>query len=237
MTDITGSFFDQTAEMSAASGPFLGSLPLLVIAGLILFIYPYFVYLQQRYVHGNIAYGKLRSLFHGTAGHYYAIYLYAVCAIGISLICLALLSAYKPALAVLAGSFSGRSSGAFGLQSLTSLLLIYTTVGILYVIVSTYLFVEKTNYAWCHTQLGPVLINLSMEPCDLILIRLTNFFAIAFSAGLLIPWARVRRTRYIMSRSTVILPPGMDTLKTAGKLSPQAPGQPPADFVEWDIGW
>jgi uncharacterized membrane protein YjgN (DUF898 family) len=237
---IAGAFFGYTpheADMAVETDPILGLLPLGVFLLLILLVNPYLMYLQQRYFHGNIAFGKTNSRFNGMIRPYYVIYVYALFVAFLSSIVLLLLSIFTPALADLFHSLSSETFDAAIAEDYAGTVIGYAAVVIVFVVVEQYLYVKKMNYSWDNTQLGPIRFNLSLQAPDLIWIRLTNLIAIILSAGLLYPWAKVRRARYIMSRIMVSLPHDMDGFKAARVRDEDALGDTAADFFDWDIGW
>ena len=67
-----------------------------------------------------------------------------------------------------------------------------------YIILRQYLFVRLNNYCLAQSAMGPVTFGSTMRAGSLMWIYLTNILAIIFSLGLFIPWAKVRRTRYIL---------------------------------------
>ena len=113
----------------------------------------------------------------------------------------------------------------------------YAAFGTMFLFVHQYIYASTFNYSWGNTQVGPISFNVSLEPKTLAWIRFTNVLAIVFSLGFLVPWAKVRRIRYILPRISVILPGDMDVFEAARDYSDGATGDTAADFFDWDIGW
>jgi uncharacterized membrane protein YjgN (DUF898 family) len=232
------------AEAQAATqsnpgpGGLAGLLPLLIFGVIGLVIYPYFIYLQQGYFHGNLAYGGVYSRFGGQVRPYHQIYLYATFIGAISMILLVMLaSIITPLMTELFSTIGPETGDTFNPEQLASFLSFGIAMMISIVIINQYLYVKKLNYSWGQTRLGEISFNFSLQAPDLIWIRLTNLFAIILSLGLLIPWARIRRARYIFSRIEVSLPSDMDDIQAASAAEEGALGDTAADFFDWEIGW
>ena len=70
----------------------------------------------------------------------------------------------------------------------------------------------------------------------LLFLRLTNAAAIILSFGLLIPWARVRRARYILSCLTMISDRSLDAFTASEQTAESAIGEVATGFFDIDIG-
>ena len=116
-------------------------------------------------------------------------------------------------------------------------LIFYVAFVLVILLVEQYIYASTFNYAWGSTRIGPITINVSLEAKSLAWIRFTNVLAIIFSLGFLAPWAKIRRARYILPRTTVILPGDMDAFEAAKGYEAGAAGDTAADFFDWDIGW
>ncbi len=62
------------------------------------------------------------------------------------------------------------------------------------------------NHSWQRTRIGEVTFDLRLNLWRMIWIALSNVVAIVLSIGLLIPWAKVRATRYFFSCFTMSAP-------------------------------
>ncbi len=60
--------------------------------------------------------------------------------------------------------------------------------------------------------------------------------AIFFSCGLLIPWAKIRRTKYILENLTVVPAAGLDGFTAADSSEITAVGDAATDFMGIEIG-
>ncbi len=153
-------------------------------------LFPYMMSRQKEYALGRFAFGTTRSKFHGGPGKFFKVYLLA-----------ALMGAAAFALLTFGAGALTEPFGNYG----ASLALIYLIVVPLFLLIQEYIYVSITNYCWEETQLGNVSLKSTLEVGPSAWIRLTNLLAIVVSAGLLIPWAKVRRTRYVVSNLAVVM--------------------------------
>jgi len=107
---------------------------------------------------------------------------------------------------------------------------------IVFTIIQQYLHARLTNYCWDRTNLGSLRFESTLEAQQLLWIRLTNILAIILSAGLLIPWAKVRRAQYIFDNLTVIADAGLDDFTAAVGSDEAAVGDSATDFFDIEIG-
>ncbi len=194
-------------------------------------VYPYFAFLHRRYFHENMAYGKTAGSFRGRVKPFYGIYT----------------SAFFILLAALffGGLFIGLSAGLIahlviesGQISKTGIMVVtffsFISFALLFTLVQQYVYSGTFNYAWKHTRLGPVELDVALKAVDLAWIRFTNILAIFLSLGLLVPWAKVRRARYIITRTVVSFSGDMDAFEADTVYGEGAVGDTAADFFDWD---
>ena len=92
------------------------------------------------------------------------------------------------------------------------------------------------NHCWSRTRLGSARFASTLRAHRLLFIRITNIAAIFCSLGLLIPWAKIRRTRYILENLTLITPVGLDDFTALPESETTAVGDAATDFVGMEIG-
>ncbi len=173
---------------------FLG-LPLLLPFTLGL-LFPYMLSRQKEYALGRFAFGTTRSKFYGGPGMFFKVYLLAAL-MGIGAYALFALGFLTPIL-----------SDYNTLPTFVGIALTYLVAITIFSFIQEYIFVNITNYCWAETWLGKVSFSSTLRTRDLAWIRLTNLFAMLVSLGLLIPWAKVRRTRYIVEHLAVVMREG-----------------------------
>jgi len=227
--------FYPAAETATMDGPgwIVGAVIMLSSLALTL-SFPYLVFLQRRYFHGSMTFGRTDSSFTGESGPFYGIYLRSV----------GLFLAVPFVGGILIPIFSrtiktmGEGDARFKIAGLAgTVLLTYTLMALMIILVQQYIYARTFNYSWGHSRLGQVTFSARLRAKDLAWIRFTNLVAIIFSLGFLIPWAKVRRVRYILSHTAVLLTGDMDVFEAAIIKDEGAVGDTAADFFDWDIGW
>jgi uncharacterized membrane protein YjgN (DUF898 family) len=197
-------------------------------------VYPYMMFLQRRYFHDNMAFGKTESSFTGETGPFYGIYLRSLALF----IALPLIAGIIVAVSAGTVKSLGESSESLKIAGLAgTVLLTYVLMAFLAILVQQYIFARTYNYSWGHSRLGQVRFLAQIRARDLAWIRFTNIMAIFLSLGLLIPWAKVRRTRYVLSKTTVLFRGEMEAFEADVFIEEGAVGDTVADFFDWDIGW
>jgi uncharacterized membrane protein YjgN (DUF898 family) len=99
-----------------------------------------------------------------------------------------------------------------------------------------YLYARLSNYSFEHAALGRVRFVSCLKARQLALIQVTNLLAIICTAGLAFPWAKVRRTRYILENLTVVTSSGLDEFTEAQDDDVAALGETATDFFDIDMG-
>ena len=196
--------------------------------------FPFFVYLQRNYLHNNLTYGKTGSRFKGKPGRFYGVYLRAMLMMIGAFFAGGLVMGFMVPLMVGLSRGGGKPNAIaiFGVGFIS-----YAIFLLFILLVQQYVYASIFNYAWGNTRLGPITFDVSLRARDLAWIRLSNVLAIVFSLGLMAPWAKVRRTRYILPRTVVTLPGDMGSFQAAEDYREGAVGDTAADFFDWDIGW
>ncbi len=202
--------------------------PLLILLTLGLII-PYMTYWRKRYLFDHFAYGQNQSRFTGLARRFYVHYLVVV--------------ALSALIAVTTAAGSGIVSGLFSTPDGISQTVLSGLVlaGYLVFIVATamiqrYLYVQFNNYCWNRTTLGNVRFLSTLRTWPLVWIQVTNLLAIICSLGLLIPWARIRRTRYLLEHIRLIVRGDLNQFATDQGTDDHAIGDVSADFFDVEVG-
>jgi uncharacterized membrane protein YjgN (DUF898 family) len=93
-----------------------------------------------------------------------------------------------------------------------------------YALAYSLLQARALNLLWRRTRLGPLHFEPNYRARDLLLIYLTNTFAVVASLGLLVPWAAVRLARYRAEGLSVFADRGWDAFSSLGSAPVAAPG-------------
>ncbi len=192
-------------------------------------IIPYIAYRKKKYVFDQFAYGKTRSRFSGQSRRFYIPYLVVF---GVSAL-----------VAVLTAAVSGVISGLFDVSDglNTTVLSALVIVGYLVFILAAttirqYLYTQFNNYCWHHSTLGHVRFSSTLKTWPLVWIRVTNLLAIICSLGLLIPWAKIRLTHYLLDHLRLIVRGDLDQFAGDQGAEDHALGDVSADFFDVEVG-
>ena len=112
----------------------------------------------------------------------------------------------------------------------------YVLMLIIITLIQQYLFVRITNYSWHHSKLGAIYFKSDLQVKSLVWIRITNIIAIICSVGLLAPWAKVRRVRYILNNLSLLSYCSLDEFTAATGGEESAVGDAATDFFDFEIG-
>jgi uncharacterized membrane protein YjgN (DUF898 family) len=201
-------------------------------------IAPYLVFRQKKYFFDNLAFGTARNTFDGRPGPFYKVYilsglLFFVAMIGMGVA----MSVFLPALGGFTSAAGAPGDGnAFPVTAIVMMFVFYLAMLSLFTCFQQYIYAWTTNYCWAHSRLGNLRFRGTLRAGKLFWIRISNIFAIVFSAGLLIPWAQVRRTRYVLSNLTIATDERLDAFTSASGEDESAYGEAAADFFDFEIG-
>ena len=123
---------------------------------------------------------------------------------------------------------------AYGTDSL-----VFVSVALMlaaFLVVHTWLKTRIENYAWSHTQLGADRFELELAFGRVLWISVTNLLAIVASAGLMIPWARVRLARYKLSRLSLLSVAGLEGHGAGSGEAIAATGEELSGALDLDLG-
>ncbi len=196
-------------------------------------IVPYWEFRRKRYFYNNIDYGATPNTFSGTHGPFYTVYIKA----GIVMALLAFGTVLSAALVLpkLAGaSLSGREG--LGSGFLLGALLSYGVVLFAASFFQMYLYAWTTNYCLGHSELGEVRFESTLSGGRLFWIRVSNIIAIVFSVGLLTPWAKVRRMKYVADNLFVITSRDLSDFASASTVEQSSYGDAATEYLGFEIG-
>lgn len=222
---------------------FLGSLmssykvylfwPLLLPATLGL-IFPYWAFRKKEYVLNNFAYGATKNIFKGGPGKFYRIYLAVLLLIPLIFIVTGFLI---PLMAGLSGSTLPADATGTILKFMKFLPFLFgITFMAFYAFFRQYLYVRLNNYCFNQSSIGAATLESTMRVRRLTWIFFTNLLAIIFTVGLLAPWAKVRRTRYILENLSVRTSAGFDDFTASAEGDVSAIGDAATDVFDIAIG-
>ncbi len=199
-------------------------------------LFPYFRFRQKKYFLGNMAFGATKNDYSGRPGPFYKYMLMSILLVvlgfGVLIVVLRILilifAADTPGVP---NSPASSSEGSiFG--ALLSLLLMFS----IFIFIQPYVYVRLTNYSWKSSRLGEVRFESTLTVHEMLWIRLTNIMAMFISLGLLVPWAKVRRMRYVMDNLVIVTSQSLDEFTAAVEAEESAIGDSAMDFFDFEIG-
>ena len=194
---------------------------------------PYWEFRKKDYVLNNFAYGATKNMFYGRPGRFYIVYA-ALLLIG------PLFMLMVPLMGVVAGlSGAGLPAGskeAF-IKAMRFLPVVFTLIFAgFYIFFRQFLYVKINNYCFGQSSIGTATLEGTMKVGRLTWIFVSNLLAIVFTVGLLAPWAKVRRTRYILENLAVYTGVGFDNFAAAAEGDVSAIGDAATDIFDIAIG-
>ncbi len=198
-------------------------------------IFPYWAFRQKQYFMGNMAFGNSKNDFKGKSSYFYGIYIRAL---------LMLLGLFVP----LVGLFfmfgfadgemfrSGGGGAAWGVALIAVIGFFYVGVLLVTTFIQQYIYARITNYCWENSTLGNVTFSSTMRARDLMIIRVTNILALVISFGLLYPWTKIRRSRYVLHKLQLQVAGGLDVFMARNEQDQTGLGEAALDFFDFEIG-
>lgn len=93
------------------------------------------------------------------------------------------------------------------------------------------------NYVWNHVALGRHRFAAQMSVKGLLGLQIVNALAVAFSLGMLYPWAKVRQMEFTLKSLQFLPQDSIDDLVGGGPVADEsAVGEAAADYFDFDIG-
>ncbi len=196
-------------------------------------LFPYWACSRKIYFFDNFSFGSMNNSFNGTPRSFYEVFGMAVfMSLGAFFaMIIGMLMMYETAKSLFAFNAESPNQAMFLIPICSyAILLVFSTL------IQQYVYARITNYCWRQSNLGTIQFKSTLQPKQLFKIRFTNILAIIFSAGLLIPWAKVRRTRYIYDNMTIISRKDLSTITAAAEKDENALGDVATDFFDVEIG-
>jgi len=195
---------------------------------------PYITYRGWRFAIANARLGTTSFEIHAKLGKYYAAFfmsLLMVVGMLVSLFIIGFLTLQRTGL-----PYGPESMSAMGMQAM----LVPMLVAAFFILAMPVFFIAygtlTRNASLNATQVGPYQFESTLHVGALCWIAFSNLFAIIASAGFLMPWARVRMTRYLATNLIMHGPPDLDAFVQGDRPEARALGEEASDFFDVDIG-
>ncbi|MCF8035294.1 MAG: DUF898 domain-containing protein [Desulfobacteraceae bacterium] len=196
-------------------------------------IVPYWVYRQKAYFFGRLPYGDTGNQFYGNPGYFYTTYLLAG---GIALILIICVFLYTGAMTTVTAEASSGQTDSVPVFFILTAFVMFALAAIFISLLKQFVYARLTNHCLNATHVGALQFDSRLKASHLMWIRFTNTLAIMASAGLLIPWAKVRRTRYILEHIQVVTRGSLGDFAAARETDQTAVGDAAVDFFDIEIG-
>ena len=204
------------------------------------FILPYWEMKKKEYFFDNLQFGKTFFNFKPRAVEYYKCYLlFFAIGIGLYFILIFLVTGA----AVLFGTAADTSNpDIFAEEGLTILMIIgavfgYAVLILIGVVFQNGLWLLIFNYNLSVSNLGRFVFESKIKFAKYVGIAVGNVFASIFSLGLLIPWAKIRITKYRMENIYVLESGGELGEHFEAEMEDEgAFGEAATDFMDFEVG-
>ncbi len=201
-------------------------------------IIPYIYFKQKEYIINNIYFGTLPVKYKGQASTFYIAFIAATI--------IALLSAGAVLGIAAAFGFSGflellkkniANTASIDVTLIAAISVIYVLLIISFFIGSAFYKIFILNNVISGIYCGQSQLSCSMDYVKYISIFLTNAFAILFSLGLAIPWARIRYNKYFYSSISISLQNNLDDITSMDEKDIKSFAEELGGFLDLDIGF
>lgn len=199
-------------------------------------MYPYFKFREKKFLVENTGFGIRNFSFKAHKSDFYSIYTLASVWVVVLLVLGFVVTQISTVGTVSAPPPEVNDHGAGNTLAWhpPMLLLVGIAVGVFAII--AYLDTALTNLVLNKTEMRGIRIHSSLKIVPMMILYFTNLAAIAVSFGLLIPWARVRMTRYRITNITVLVRGDLDSFIAREVDAEQATGDELSDVFNVDIG-
>ncbi len=219
----------------------LWTLAIVVTFGL---AYPYVAWRRKQFFVDNARYGRSPFHFEGEVGWFYVVYIVGSLAYsGIMLAVILALVGGGVGIAVLTGGVNAEQLdpeqwGEWAhVLAAAAFVIGYGAFLLTVVVFNAAVQAMIANHVWQRTRTADVTFDLRLNLFRIIWLQASNIVAIVASLGLLIPWARVRMTRYKLSCFSLLAVPGdLERFVAAEREAVTATGEELGEALDLDLG-
>jgi uncharacterized membrane protein YjgN (DUF898 family) len=207
----------------------------LLFAGILpctLFVFfPAWQFYKKKYFFSNLAYGTAHSSFSGRKGPFYKAYFFASILGVAAFMFFSWVGSYW---LDRASASAGASPGILAMFY-TFFFTSFLAAAIFYTLQAA-IYSQTMNHCWSQTRLGTLQFGSTFTARRLVFIRITNIAAVILSLGLLVPWAKIRRLRYILENLSLVAAQDLNTFRGSPESDLSALGDAATDFIGIEIG-
>ncbi len=205
-------------------------LPVLMI--LIGSLFPLWDFLITRFKISHSSYGDADFFFKANGKQFYGMYLKVFL---VSVLLLALLGTLVAVTMTALISAQRLSDGSKELMVFVPIVMMIVMAP-LYMWINAYMQTRRTNLVFNNVSVGGHHLKSDLKVGHMAFLYFTNTLAILLSAGLLIPWAKVRTAAYRASVTSIMLTGDMNQFVTVQAENQSAVGEEVGELFDMDLG-
>lgn len=191
---------------------------------------------SRKYLHEGVRYGNLPGSMLAEAGAFYLVYVFTMLIVvgglvGAFLVVMAIPGLLQAAMGLVPGGNS-----TLGLSILAMVVVAALAAMLVFVLVAgPYWIVRIRNLVWNHSRIGEHQIRSRAKVWPFIWITVSNFVLILLTVGLFIPFAQIRKARYLVQTMALVPHGSLDEVVATQQDRVSAVGQETADLFDIDI--
>jgi len=219
----------------SANPTVLTALPILAILSIYL-AYPFLAYITSHYVIGNHAYGgadfrfRLRSSKPFLGVYIKALLLALLAFIAVGAVVVAIATSVVGLDQLMAGNLEGLEN------AMPMLVVAYLFIIGIYTFIIAYVKAKTYNLIYQNTAIENHTLRAKVKTADLTILFITNTLGIALTAGLFIPWAKVRTAKFFTNNTALQVHGNLNRFIAVQNLYQNAVGEEIGDMFDIDVG-
>lgn len=205
-------------------------------------IFPYWDFRKRKYAFTNLSYGNACFEFNGKAGAFYKYYTLAGLVPVLMLFLIGFLTGIYAYISnqsdtqLISNIFPELSEENIKLFWIGVAAICYAVFILSVMAVKQYLFSVLMNYTLNNLSSGrSVSFRSDIRIMKYLWVQFVNFLAMMFSMGLLYPWAKIRKTKYVTESISIIAYADLNTFLSVATPDVSAIGDAGSDLFDIDI--
>jgi len=205
-------------------------------------IFPYWDFRKKKYTFSNLAYGNAEFNFKGSTGAFYKYYTIAGLVPFLMLFLLGFTAGIYAWLSnqsdiqIFTRIFPESGADSLKLFWIGIAAVCYAIFILSVMAVKHYLFAALMNYTMNNLSAGrSIAFHSDISVMKYLWIQFVNFLAMLFSMGLLYPWAKIRKMKYVTESLSLIAYADLNSFVSVATPDVSAIGDAGADFFDIDI--
>ena len=201
---------------------------LAILPLIIMLMFPWWEFLITRFRVNHAKFGNADFIFDAGSKDYYKMYFIAFLVFFFFGMVIAFITA-----GIMSNKFDKEevSSGAIGVQ-----LVMFALVLPLYLWMFAYIQTRRTNLIYNNININRHQLRSDLKVGYMMYLYVTNTLAMAFSLGLLMPWAKIRTARYRASRTSLIPVGSLGEFVNTQQQKQSALGEEVGEMFDMDLG-